>query len=81
MSGDTSQKSFLTQGDSGKAITETKDLRESIMKINDRENFKKFSIFLNNLETYITIFKIDSQRESAVWLRKLKQGLCINVEG
>ena len=41
MSGDTSQKSFLTQGDSGKAITETKDLRESIMKINDRENFKK----------------------------------------
>ena len=81
MSGDTSQKSFLTQGDSGKAITEIEDLRESIMKINDRENFKKFSIFLNNLETYITIFKIDSQRESAVWLRKLKQGLCINVEG
>ena len=46
MSGDTSQKSFLTQGDSGKAITEIEDLRESIMKINDRENFKKFSIFL-----------------------------------
>ena len=81
MSGNISQKSFLTQGDSGKAITEIEDLRESIMKINDRENFKKFSIFLNNLETYITIFKIDSQRESAVWLRKLKQGLCINVEG
>ena len=60
MSGDTSQKSFLTQGDSGKAITEIEDLRESIMKINDRENFKKFSIFLNNLETYITIRKIDT---------------------
>ena len=23
----------------------------------------------------------DSQREFAVWLRKLKQGLCINLEG
>ena len=27
------------------------------------------------------ICKIDSQREFAVWLRKLKQGLCINLEG
>ena len=35
----------------------------------------------NNAETYITICKIDSQREFAVWLRKLKQGLCINLEG
>ena len=25
--------------------------------------------------------KIDSQREFAVWLRKLKQELCINLEG
>ena len=33
------------------------------------------------METYITICKIDSQRELAVWLRKLKQGLCINLEG
>ena len=24
---------------------------------------------------------IDSQREFVVWLRKLKQGLCINLEG
>ena len=23
----------------------------------------------------------DSQREFAVWLRKLRQGLCINLEG
>ena len=30
---------------------------------------------------YITIRKIDSQQEFAVWLRKLKQGLCINLEG
>ena len=35
----------------------------------------------NNMETYITICKIDSQQEFAVWLRKLKQGLCINLEG
>ena len=35
----------------------------------------------SNMETYITICKIDSQREFAVWLRKLKQGLCNNLEG
>jgi len=35
----------------------------------------------SNMETYITICKIDSQKEFAVWLRKLKQGLCINLEG
>ena len=35
----------------------------------------------NNMETYITICKIDSQQEFAVWFRKLKQGLCINLEG
>ena len=33
------------------------------------------------METYITICKIDSQREFAEGLRKLKQGLCINLEG
>ena len=33
------------------------------------------------METYITICKIDSQRELAAWLRKLKQGLCISLEG
>ena len=35
----------------------------------------------SNMETCITICKIDSQQEFAVWLRKLKQGLCINLEG
>ena len=35
----------------------------------------------SNTETYITISKIDSQWEFAVWLKKLKQGLCINLEG
>ena len=35
----------------------------------------------SNMETYITICKIDSQQEFAVWFRKLKQRLCINLEG
>ena len=35
----------------------------------------------SNMETYITICKIDSQWEFAVCLRKLKQRLCINLEG
>ena len=35
----------------------------------------------SNMETYITICKIDSQQEFALWLRKLKQGLYINLEG
>ena len=34
----------------------------------------------SNMETYITICKIDSQWEFAVWLRKFTQGLCINLE-
>ena len=34
----------------------------------------------SNMETYIT-YKIDSQWEFAVWLRKLKQGFFINLEG
>ena len=29
----------------------------------------------SNVETHITVCKIDSQRELAVWLRKLKQAL------
>ena len=29
----------------------------------------------------ITIFEIDSQSEFAVCLRKLKQGLCVSLEG
>ena len=34
----------------------------------------------SNMETYTTICKIDSQWVFAVWLRKLKQGLSINLE-
>ena len=32
------------------------------------------------METYITIYKIDRQQEFAIRFRKLKQGLCINLE-
>ena len=31
------------------------------------------------METYITICKIDCQLEFAVYCRKLRQGLCINL--
>ena len=34
----------------------------------------------SNMETYITTCEIDSQWDYDVWLRKLKQGLCINLE-
>ena len=35
----------------------------------------------SNMETYIATCNIDVQGESDVCLRKLKQGLCINLEG
>ena len=35
----------------------------------------------SNMKTYITICKIESWQEFAVWLRKLNQGLYINLEG
>ena len=35
----------------------------------------------SNIETYTTICKIYSKWEFAVWLSKLKQGLCISLEG
>ena len=35
----------------------------------------------SNMEAYITICEIDGQQEFAIWLRKLKQGLYINLEG
>ena len=33
----------------------------------------------SNMETYITLCKINSRWEFALWLRKLKQGFCINL--
>ena len=35
----------------------------------------------SNMETNITVCKINSQWEFAVWPRELKQGFCINPEG
>ena len=35
----------------------------------------------SNMRTYITTYKIDSQRKFAPCLGELKQGLCINLEG
>ena len=35
----------------------------------------------SNMEAYITMCKIDGQWEFALCLRKLKLGLCINLEG
>ena len=35
----------------------------------------------SNMEIYITVCKIDSQQEFAECLRKLKQGLCVNLSG
>ena len=32
------------------------------------------------MEAHITICKIDSQQKFAIWLSKLKHGLCINLE-
>ena len=33
------------------------------------------------METFVTVCNIDSQREFAERLRKLKHGLCVNLEG
>ena len=46
-----------------------------------RRREERMSYMKSNMETYITICKIDSQWEFAVWLRDLKQGLRINLEG
>ena len=35
----------------------------------------------SNMETYITMCEIDGQWYCAVYLRKLKRGLCINLGG
>ena len=35
----------------------------------------------SNMEAYIIICETDGQQEFAIWLRKLKQGLYINLEG
>ena len=55
--------------------SEETDIEKRLMDMGRREERVRC------METYITICKIDSQQEFAVWLRKLKQQLCINLEG
>ena len=57
------------------------DLRISGMQVVGVEEGEGGVYGKSNMETYITIWKIDNQWAFAVWLRKLKQGLCINLEG
>ena len=45
------------------------------------EGRREGDVWKGNMETYITICKRDGQRKFAIWLRKLKQGLYINLEG
>ena len=61
-------KNFL-QGSNGET-----DIENRLMDIG-REEGEMYG--KSNMETYITICKINSQREFALWLGKLKQGLCI----
>ena len=35
----------------------------------------------SNTETYIAMCEVDSQQEFAVWLRGLRLGLCVKLEG
>ena len=56
-----------------------KDIENGLMDLGKRGREGKM-YGESNMETYITIWKIYSQQEFAVWLEKLKQGLCINLE-
>ena len=63
---------FYLQGNNGETDAENRHM--------DRGGEEGEMYGKRNRDTYITICKIDSQREFAVWLRKLKQGLCTNLE-
>ena len=57
------------------------DIGNRLMDMGGREEGEGGMYKESNMETYITINKIDSQWESALWLRELKPGLCNNLEG
>ena len=65
-------KNFL-QGSNGET-----DIEDRLMDIGREEGE---TCVKSNMETYFTICKIDRQWKFAVWLGKLKQGLCTNLEG
>jgi len=55
------------------------DIENRLLDIGTEE--EKLRCMESIMQTYITTCKIDSQWEFAVWLRPLKQGLCINLDG
>ena len=64
---------MILKGNSGET-----DIENRLMDMGRGEEKELYG--KSNMETYITICNIDSRWEFAVWLRKLKQGLCINLE-
>ena len=64
------------QGSNGEIDIENRLLDTAGVEGGDGEMYGE-----SNMETYITICKIDSQGEFSVWLKKLKHGLCVNLEG
>ena len=64
------------QGSSGET-----DIENRLMDMEGWEEGEGEMYGEGNMETYITICKIDSQWEFALWLRELRQGLCDNLEG
>ena len=77
--------SRISHADDTTLIEESKEELKSLL-MSVKEDSEKDGLKLNkmygesNMETYITICKIDSQWEFAVYLRELKHGLCINLE-
>ena len=75
----------LRYADDTTLIAESEEkLKSLLMKV--KEESEKIGLKLNIqktkiMDTYVIICKIHSQWEFAVWLRKLKQGLCINLDG
>ena len=65
-------KNFL-QGCNGET-----DIENRLMDMGRGEERERYG--KRNMETCIATCKIDSQWEFAVWLRKVKQGLFINLE-
>ena len=55
-----------------------KDTENRLMDLGRREERVRCT---ERVTWKLTICEIDGQREFAVWLWKLKQGLCINLDG
>ena len=58
-----------------------KDIENRLMDMARRARKERVACMESNMETYITECKIDSQREFAVIVMKLKPGLRNNLEG